>query len=345
MERRGFVRFFKLFSGGKFDALLLLFVNSPIPFTVVTLFLYFMPSLSILLSLSGWTFIRTCCSSENHVDGIKNGPKYLLAVRTSNTDNISRIRSYVTLSKDLLDGIATETDLVYTVPSKGYAVRSKRVRSIGHIELDAVPLRNGSLSFEQIAQALFDAISTMGGIRMAITKFVSAKEQAQIEQLVSRITLDKELTTNEDGWHRCFEILADSSLPIDEDDEHVVRDLIEPWLGSVKSLKEVRMYDIMYATLTPERQRYLKESYPTSVNAPDGSTIPIRYVRNVGFDVADPPSTNTRDTNSTTSSSSSGPVRTITCRPMAIAKLQQFFGTRDTVRVGPRHSPTTVPVT
>ena len=268
----------------------------------------------------------------------------MLAVRTSNTDNISRIRSYVTLSKDLLDGIATEKDLVYTVPSKGYAVRSKRVRSIGHIELDAVPLRNGSLSFEQIAQALFDAISTMGGIRMAITKFVSAKEQAQIEQLVSRITLDKELT-NEDGWHRCFEILADSSLPIDEDDEKIVRDLIEPWLGSVKSLKEVRMYDIMYATLTLERQRYLKESYPTSVNAPDGSAIPIRYVRNVGFDVADPPSTNTRDTNSTTSSSSSGPVRTITCRPMAIAKLQQFFGTRDTVRVGPRHSPTTVPVT
>jgi len=70
------------------------------------------------------------------LDGIRQSPQYILAVQTSTgPDSISRIRSYVSLSKELLDDVAIEKDVVYTVPSKGYEVRAKQVRSVGQLEL------------------------------------------------------------------------------------------------------------------------------------------------------------------------------------------------------------------
>ena len=93
-------------------------------------------------------------------------------------------------------------------------------------------------------------------------------------------------------------------------------ELLEPWLGSVKSLKELQTLEILRSTLSQDQQRYLDDSYPTSIEAPDGSKVPVRYIR-------DHP--NDGDEDSTI----------VSWRPMATAKLQQFFGAQKSPAVGP----------
>jgi len=90
-------------------------------------------------------------------------PQYILAVQTSTgPDSISRIRSFVSLSKELLDDVAIEKDVVYTVPNKGYEVRAKQVRSVGQLELSSIPLPGPSP--QQVSLALFEAMADLGGI-------------------------------------------------------------------------------------------------------------------------------------------------------------------------------------
>jgi len=262
------------------------------------------------------------------LDGIRQSPQYILAVQTSTgPDSISRIRSYVSLSKELLDDVAIEKDVVYTVPSKGYEVRAKQVRSVGQLELSSIPLPGPSP--QQVSLALFEAMADLGGISKALLRFLSSNEKSQVKELLARIRLDKELT-DDDDWHPCFEVL-DNPVPTDEhvggsdelcSNESILRDLIEPWIFSMKSLKELRTYDILRSTLTLEQQRYLDESYPTFVDAPDGSRVPIHYMRNI-VEV----NVHSQNENKT--------MCTISCRPMATAKLQQFFGAQETIRVGP----------
>lgn len=260
---------------------------------------------------------------------MRQSPPYILAVQTSTgPDSISRIRSYVSLSKELLDDIAVDKELIYTVPSKGYEVRAKQVRSVGQLELSSSPLP--SPSPEQKSKALFEAMTSLGGITFALSKFLSSNEKSQVEELTARIRLDKELTGENDDWHPCFDeriVGGDEESCTSSSSERILVDLIEPWIGSIKSLKELRTLDILRSTLSPERQRYLDENYPTSVDAPDGTKVPIRYIRNTGV-----------------SSGNSQTAATTSCRPMATAKLQQFFGAHETYRVGPPNA-SRVPVT
>jgi len=225
----------------------------------------------------------------------------------------------------LLEDVATDKELMYTVPSKGYQVRAKQVRSVGHIELSSAPLP--SPSPDQISTALLEAMTdSLGGIANALSKFLAPKEKSKVEELIARIRLDKELT-GDNAWPPYFEAfdadVVDGNVVGDggESDinKQILTDLVEPWLGSVKSLKELRTLDILRSTLSPERQRYLDEYYPTSIDAPDGSNVPVRYIRNVG--------TSNCDETMRTS-----------CRPMATAKLQQFFGAQETFRVGPSNA-------
>ncbi|VEU39637.1 unnamed protein product [Pseudo-nitzschia multistriata] len=266
--------------------------------------------------------------------GFRKSPPYVLAVETNTgPDGISRMRSYVPLSRDLLEGIATEEELLYTVPSKGHQVRAKLVRSVGRIELSSSPLP--SPSPDKVAEALLRAMAEhRGGIAGSLLVFLAPKEQSMVEELVSRIRLDRELT-GADDWPPCFEALdgaGGSSGNTDDSDEldghRVLMDLVEPWLGSVKSLKELNTLDILRSTLSPEQQRYLDDYYPTFVDAPDGSRVPVRYVR-------------TSDEQPASGSASGGggedgnSARTTNCRPVATAKLQQFFGARDPLVIGP----------
>eukprot|EP00536_Pseudo-nitzschia_multiseries_P002773 jgi/Psemu1/184229/e_gw1.38.100.1 len=260
--------------------------------------------------------------------GFRKSPPYILAVETNTgPDGISRVRSYVPLSKDLLEELAVDKELLYTVPSKGYQVRAKQVKSVGQIELSSSPLP--SPSSDQISKALLDAMTNnLGGIANALLMFLAPNEKSKVEELVSRIRLDKELTGDND-WPPCFEALDPSSAKngndVDSDNrQQILTDLVEPWLGSVKSLKELKTLDVLLSALSPERQKYLDEYYPVFVNAPDGSKVPVRYIRH-------------------DERSDGDETLRISFRPMATAKLQQFFGARETLRVGP--SSATIPLT
>lgn len=255
--------------------------------------------------------------------GFQKSPKYILAVETNTgPDGISRVRSYVSLTRDLLEDIAVDRELLYTVPSKGYQVRAKQVNSVGSIELSSSPLP--SPSPDEVSQALLDAMKNdLGGIDNALLKFLAPNERTRVEELISRIRFDKELTEDAD-WPQCFDAfnlnssdggVADDGLDFERKNE-ILTELVEPWLGSAKSLKELNTFDILSSALSPEQQRYLNEWYPTSIDAPDGSKVPVRYIRN---------SANTGDEE----------ISITTWRPMATAKLQQFFGAEISPTIGP----------
>ena len=258
--------------------------------------------------------------------GFRQSPQYILALETNTgPDGISRIRSYVSLDKDLLEEIAVEKELLYTVPSKGYQVRAKQVNSVGSIELSSSPLP--SPSPDQVSEALLDAMKNdLGGIANAMVKFLDPKERARVEALISRIHFDRELIEDAD-WPQCFDAIninssdggaAENGLD-SETENQILTELLEPWLGSVKSLKELNTLEILRSTLSQEQQRYLDESYPTSIEAPDGSKVPVRYIRNHSYKGDEESST-------------------VTWRPMATAKLQQFFGAQKSPTVGPSES-------
>jgi len=234
-----------------------------------------------------------------------------------------------------LEDIAVDRELLYTVPSKGYQVRAKQVNSVGSIELSSAPLP--SPSPDEVSKALLEAMNKdLGGIANALLKFLAPKEKSTVDELITRIRLDKELTRDENNWPQCFEAfdantsdnggLADKNGLNSSTQNEILTDLVEPWLGSVKSLKELKTLDILRSTLSPEQQKYLDDSYPTFVDAPDGSRVPVRYIRNQpkpsGGDKAE----------------------TLGCRPMATAKLQQFFGVQETPVVGPSNG-TKMPLT
>ena len=251
-------------------------------------------------------------------------------------DGISRVRSYVSLTKFLLEDIAVDRQLVYTVPSKGYQVRAKQVNSVGSIELSSAPLPSPSPG--EVSKALLEAMNKdLGGIANALLKFLTPKDKSTVDELITRIRLDKELTRDENNWPQCFEAfdastsdngsLAGNNGLDSSTQNEILTDLVEPWLGSVKSLKELKTLDILRSTLSPEQQKYLDDSYPTFVDAPDASRVPVRYIRN-----------------QPKSSGDSGKAEILSCRPMATAKLQQFFGVQETPVVGPSNG-TKMPLT
>ncbi|KAG7349020.1 ATP-dependent helicase [Nitzschia inconspicua] len=223
-------------------------------------------------------------------DGTSTGP-----------DGISRIRSFVPISKDLKS--SSEKDLVYTVPSKGYEVRAKRIAAIGQLEISSSPLPRPT--GEQVTMALWEAMTGLGGIRKALLQFFPLKDKEAVDELVARIQLDQNLCTESDlllpwpSWVTHFAKKNDGDSLI----ENELRTLVEPWLGSVKSLKELDVLSILKGSLSHDQLKYLEAHYPSSVESPDGSMIPIKYAGD-------------------------GP-------PTATAKLQRFFGTTKTPTVGP----------
>ena len=79
-------------------------------------------------------------------------------------------------------------------------------------------------------------------------------------------------------------------------------DMIEPWLGAASSLKGLDLLSILNSQLSSEQHYELDNFYPTKIVAPDGSSIPIQYKSETG--------------------------------PVAMAKLQQFFGQQESPRIG-----------
>jgi ATP-dependent helicase HrpB len=237
------------------------------------------------------------------LDGLRNSPSFLVATETSTgPDGTSRIRSFAPISKSALQQYSSEKDLIYTVPSNGYEVRSKRVTAIGQLELSTSPLP--SPSSVQVTEALLEAMTSLGGVSNAVMKFMSPKEKLAIEELIARIQLDQELTKSDEqavrwpSWVNELEGKKDCT----RDSGNTLLELVTPWLGSVKSLKELDVLSILKVSLSLDQRKYLDTHYPDSVESPDGSMIPINY-------------------------SSDGP-------PKATAKLQQFFGTTKTPVVG-----------
>ncbi|KAL3909183.1 MAG: hypothetical protein SGILL_008188, partial [Bacillariaceae sp.] len=82
-----------------------------------------------------------------------------------------------------------------------------------------------------------------------------------------------------------------------------LKDAVEPWVGAAKSLKQLDLLSILTASLSPSQKQHLDRFYPTRIESPDGSKIRVKY-------------------------EGEGP-------PKATAKLQQFFGTVETPKVGP----------
>jgi ATP-dependent helicase HrpB len=96
---------------------------------------------------------------------------------------------------------------------------------------------------------------------------------------------------------------AQASRAAAEEDRELLEQLVDPWLAAAGSLKKVDIYNTLIASLMPDQQRQLDAEYPSTIDAPDGSKIPVRY--------------SSTDT------------------PTASAKLQQFFGTVESPAVGP----------
>jgi ATP-dependent helicase HrpB len=237
------------------------------------------------------------------LDGRRNTPSFLVATETSTgPDGTSRIRSFAPIPKSILQGYSSERDLIYTVPSNGYEVRAKRIAVIGHLEISSSPLP--SPSTVQVTEALLEAMTSLGGISNTLMKFTSPKDKLAVEELIARIQLDQELTKSVDQsarWPSWVNELGRKKECL-RDSEDALRELLEPWLGTLKSLSELDVLGILHASFSSDQLKYLDMHYPNAVEYPDGSMIPITY-------------------------SGEGP-------PKAMAKLQQFFGTTTTPIVG-----------
>jgi ATP-dependent helicase HrpB len=232
---------------------------------------------------------------EKHDEG-----EYIIVVDTSTGDDgKTRIRSYLKIDESNLKDVSIETDEVYVVPSKGYEVRRRKVSKVGALILSSTPMPLPSS--EKVIEVLLDTIYLLGGAK-ALLGMQSNKNIDEIVELLNRIRMVKE-NSSDDSWPSCFASLAAVEKGNGtEDDERVLTHMIEPWLGAVGSLKEVDLLNILRAQLTDIHQDQLNW-FPTSIRAPDGSYIPVTY--------------------------------NVESRPMATAKLQQFFGQINSPSVGP----------
>uniref|UniRef100_A0A7S1Z6U6 Helicase C-terminal domain-containing protein n=2 Tax=Ditylum brightwellii TaxID=49249 RepID=A0A7S1Z6U6_9STRA len=250
-------------------------------------------------------------------------PNFAIVLDTSTGDDgKTRIRSYVTIHDGILrrEDVSVEKDVVFTVPSRGHEVRARRVRTVGALELSSVPTPTPP-SPDDVAGALLDAIRSIGGVYKALYPYLSNEKKTLMDNLRSRVRLGRTFSSA-GGWPACFAALdvttnwngKSSSANDDSNDddiitmsmdeaEDILETLVEPWLAPAGSLKNVDLHDILLGSMATEQQYQLDNDFPTFIKAPDSSNIPISY------------STGT---------------------PTASAKLQQFFGTLDSPRVGPQ---------
>jgi len=234
-------------------------------------------------------------------------PPYAVVAETSTGDDSKvRIRAFAAISKDDLMEQSIEHEVVFTVPSRGHEVRARKVRMIGSLELDSTPMPMPSP--EKVTSILKETISSLGGYYIALMQTLAPEKRTKVESLIQRVRLAVRVKRDddEDLWPIVFSTSYDSS---GDEYEREWEALVEPWLAVAGSLKNVDLLHILEQSFSPEQRWKLDKDFPVSILAPDGSQIPISYS-------TDPPS--------------------------ASGKLQQFFGTSESPRVGPAHSPISV---
>ena len=245
------------------------------------------------------------------LDGIKDAGDYIVVIDTSSGDDgISRIRSYIPIDVDHLHQVATEKDEVYTVESRGYEVRARRVVRVGSLELSSSPIQGASS--EDVTKVLLQTIVSLGGVNRALIHNQSKKYKNTLNELRGRIRLAAKLSQSS-RWPDCFSALdsADDKTATSLEEELLI-DVVEPWLSAAGSLKNVNIYDILLSSLSPDQVVYLDKFFPSKIKAPDGSNIPLSYSTEI---------------------------------PTASAKLQQFFGSSTPVDVGEPGNNTPVSLT
>jgi len=235
------------------------------------------------------------------LDGKQGGGEYIILVDTSTGDDgKTRVRAYGKMDLAMLHEVSSIKEEVYVVPSKVYRVRKRRVRKVGAL----VPFSNTlpSPSSDEVTDVLLDAIDSLGGVS-ALIPMQTKKNSIDILELRTRIALAQKCSSD-DIWPPCFASLdAVQNGYGTADDERILNNLLEPWLGAAASLKALDLFSILQSELTPTQQIQIKSLFPTSIEAPDGSNVPIAYNSDTG--------------------------------PVASAKLQQFFGQQESPRVGP----------
>lgn len=231
-------------------------------------------------------------------------PDYVVvADTTTGDDGKTRVRAFASIDKARLLERSFEREVVFTVPSRGHEVRARRARMIGSLELESTPLPSPPV--DKVVEILKETIQKLGGYSAALSSTLGPEKQAQVQDLRQRVRLASKLTTNEaTEWPACFSAL-DKEIQGD-DEERILEHIVDPWLAVSASLKKIDLFEILMSSLTPEQQKQLDRDFPLSIQAPDGSNIPVNYS-------TDPPS--------------------------ASAKLQQFFGTSQSPTVGPDHNP------
>lgn len=258
-------------------------------------------------SYGGSTYMLSLGRSAR-LDSKRDEGDYIIVVDTSTGDDSkTRIRAYSKVELSVLEGIAVEKDEVYTVPSKGYEVKARKVTKVGSLVLSSVPLP--SPSPDEVTDVLLEAIDSLGGLPALIT-MQSKKNYAAIIELLQRVRLARQLSSDDD-WPSCFASLdaIQDGKGTTEDDE-LLTSLIEPWLTVAGSVKGLDMLNILLNSLSPDQQKRIDREIPTKIEAPDGSSIPLNY------SVGSP--------------------------PIASGKLQQFFGATESPTIGPPDN--TIPV-
>ncbi|KAL3778040.1 hypothetical protein ACHAWO_010276 [Cyclotella atomus] len=258
-------------------------------------------------SFGGSTYMLALGQSAR-LDEKSDEGDYVIVVDTSTGDDgKTRIRSYCKLDPSTIKNVATEKDEVYTVASKGFEVRKRRVSRVGSLILSSSTLP--SPSAEEVTSVLLDTIESIGGISALLT-MQSKKDATAMDEVLQRLSLAVQ-ASNDHEWPECFaSICAIQNGNYNSDDERMIMAVIEPWLSAVTSLKGLNLLSIFNAQLGPDEQLWLDKHYPTKILAPDGSFVPIDYNSETG--------------------------------PVATAKLQQFFGQVEFPSVGPPGNSTPV---
>lgn len=255
-------------------------------------------------SYGGSTYMLSLGQSAR-LDNKRGEGDYIIVIDTSTgDDDKTRIRSYVNIDLQSLLNVAVEKHEVYTVASKGYEVRARKVVMVGSLKLSSLPLP--SPPPEKVTDALLAAIHSLGGVNAALMQNQSKKNLEAITEFRQRLSLARKLS-NDEEWPQCFASLdAIDNNAEDEKDEETLKLLVEPWLSTAGSIKGIDFLQILRASLSSEQEVRLKQYFPTKLVAPDGTKIPLHYQDGKA--------------------------------PIASAKLQQFFGATESPCVGYPHN-------
>ena len=250
-------------------------------------------------SYGGSTYMLSLGQSAR-LDNKRDEGNYVIVVdTTTGDDGKTRIRAYSRINPSVLAKVSYDAEEMYTVPSKGYEVRARKVSKVGSLVLSSSPLP--SPSSEEITEVLVDTIDALGGIS-SLLDMQSKKDLIAINELRQRLRFARKFFEDID-WPSCF-----ASLDAIDDgngtrhDEDILMNVIEPWLSSAGSLKKLDLQQILTSTISPDQRLILDDTVPINIQAPDGSNIRLDYMSD---------------------------------QPVASGKLQQFFGAIESPAIGP----------